>query len=273
MAIISISRKVGSFSEEVAHEVAKRLGIRVIAKADIHRLALECDKDLADTCRRFETEMPTNFFERIFFRDPSGASLFESLIYQEIARGDLVIMGRGSQIVLANQPGVLRVRLVAPSATRIERIAKRNNISKSEAENYIKHYDHQRRSLIEGIFHVDLSDWSHYDMVLNSAGLSKDLLVQMISTAAEGIGPITNQQKTAFADLALAKRVEALIKKKVPTFPGSTVDVKNLGQGRIVLTGTMFRQEATELSEEVASSTEGVKEVDNQLRFIDLLTE
>ena len=273
MAIISISRKVGSFGDEIAHEVAKRMGIQVIKKADIHQLALKCDEELADTCRKFETEMPAGFFERIFFRDPSGSSLFASLIYQEAALGDVVILGRGSQVVLGDQPGVLKVRVVAPLAVRIERVVKRNGISKEEATDYIKHYDLQRRSLIESIFHVGLSDWSLYDMVLNSTDLDKDLLVQVISVVAESLGPISEKQKTVFADLALAKRVEALIKKKVPTFWAYTVEVENLGQGRLVLTGALHSQEAIQLAENVASATEGVKEVDNQLRFIDLTKE
>jgi cytidylate kinase len=273
MAIITISRKFGSFGDDIARKVAKQTGLRVIERADIHQLALKCDEELANTCRRFETEMPAGFFERIFLGDPAGASTFASLIYQEAAQGDVMILGRGSQIVLAKQPRVLKVRVVAPLEVRVERISKRNSITIDEATEYIEHHDRQRRSLIESIFHVDLSDWSLYDMMLNSADLQPDLLAQMICVVAEKLGPTSVEQKTAFANLALAKRVEALIKKKVPTFWAYALNVENLGQGRLVLTGAMNSLASIELAVRIANATEGVKEVDNQVRFIDLTME
>ncbi len=270
MAILTISRKVGSLGDEIARQAAKQLGIRVIGGEDIHRLALQCDQELADACRSFETEMPAGFFERIFFRDPAGASLFASLIYQEASLGDVVILGRGSQIVLGGQPKVLRVRIVAPFRVRVERVAQRKGISLDEASEYVRRYDRQRRSLIESIFQVDLSDWSLYDIVLNTAELAPKLVVDVICTAAKEMGPITDEQKAAFADLALAKQVEALIKKKVPTFPAREVEVQNQGQGRLVLTGAVLDKEAVKRAAKIAEAHPGVKSVENQLMSTDL---
>lgn len=270
MAIVTISRKVGSLGDEIAQQAAKQLGIRVIDGAEIHRLALECDKELADICRTFETELPAGFFERIFFRDPAGSSLFASLLYQEAAQGDVVMLGRGSQIVLANQPAVLKVRIVAPFRVRVERVAQRKGITQDEATDYVRRYDRQRRSLIESIFQADLSDWSLYDMVLNTADLPQKLVVDVISLAAKEMGPTTEHQKGVFAGLALAKRVEALIKKRVPTFPARDVEVENLGQGHLVLTGAVLDKEAVKKAGKIAEAHPGVKQVDNQLMSTDL---
>jgi hypothetical protein len=270
MAIVAISRKVGSLGDEISQQAADQLGIKVIGVADIHQLAMQCDKELADICRTFETEQPAGFFERVFFRDPAGSSLFASLIYQQAAMGDVVMRGRGSQIVLAGQPKVLKVRIVAPFRIRMERIAKRKNVSLEEASDYVRHFDRQRRSLIESIFQVDLNDWSLYDMVLNSTDLPQGLLANVICLAAEEQGPISDEQKNTFSDLALAKRVEALIKKKVPTFPARDVEVENQGKGRLVLTGAVLDREAVKKAGEIAKNTPEVTEVDNQLRHTDL---
>lgn len=270
MAIVAISRKVGSLGDEIAKQAADQLGIKVIGVSEIHQLALECDKELADICRTFETELPAGFFERIFFRDPAGSSLFASLIYQQAAMGDVVIRGRGSQIVLAGQPKVLKVRIVAPFRIRVERVAQRKGISQDEAADYVRHFDRQRRSLIESIFQVDLNDWSLYDMVLNSADLPQNMLADLVCLAAKELGPVGEGQKAIYADLALAKRVEALIKKKVPTFPARDVEVENQGQGRLVLTGAVLDRDAIRKAEEIAKSQAGVTEVDNQLMSTDL---
>ena len=270
MAIVAISRKVGSLGDEIAQQTAEQLGIKVIGVPEIHQLALECDKELADICRTFETEMPAGFFERIFFRDPAGSSLFASLIYQQAAMGDVVIRGRGSQIVLAGQPKVLKVRIVAPFRIRVDRVARRKGITQDEASDYVRHYDRQRRSLIESLFQVDLNDWSLYDMVLNSADLSQDMLANVVCLAAKELGPVGEGQKTLYADMALAKRVEALIKKKVPTFPARDVEVENQGQGRLVLTGAVLDKDAIKKAEEIAKTQAEVTEVDNQLMSTDL---
>ncbi|MBU1451074.1 MAG: cytidylate kinase family protein [Proteobacteria bacterium] len=270
MAIVTISRKVGSLGDEIAQQAAKQLGIKVIGGADIHRLALECDKELSDVCRTFETEMPAGFFERIFFRDPAGSSLFASLVYQQAAMGDAVILGRGAQIVLAKQPAVLKARIVAPFRVRVERVAQRKGISQDDAADYVRRYDRQRRSLIESIFQVDLNDWSLYDMVLNTTDLPQKLVVDTICLAARELGPISDQQKAVFAGLALAKEVEALIKKKVPTFPARDVEVESLGQGRLVLTGAVLDKEAVKRAGKIAAAHAGVTEVDNQLLSTDI---
>ncbi|MCB2192280.1 MAG: cytidylate kinase family protein [Deltaproteobacteria bacterium] len=268
--VIAISRKVGSLGDEIAQQAAEQLGIKVVDVSEIHQLAMECDKELADICRTFETELPAGFFERIFFRDPAGSSLFASLIYQQAAMGDVIIRGRGSQIVLAGQPKVLKVRVVAPFRIRVDRVAQRKGISQDEAANYVRHFDRQRRSLIESIFQVDLNDWSLYDMVLNTADLPQKMVAEVICVAAKELGPTSEAQKAIFADLALAKRVEALIKKKVPTFPARDVEVENQGQGRLVLTGAVLDKDAVKKAEELAKSQEGVTSVDNQLRSTDL---
>ena len=107
MAIITISRKAGSYGEEIAAEVAKKLNYRMVTPSDVHKLAEDCDADFKRACSVFEKEVSTGFLERFFFRDPSYLSLFESLNYELAASGNVILVGRGSQFVLADHPGDL----------------------------------------------------------------------------------------------------------------------------------------------------------------------
>ena len=72
------------------------------------------------------------------------------------------------------------------------RIAERRNMSLDEAATFLARHDRQRRALIESIFHKDLSDWSLYDMVLNTNFLSMELVSELIYTGRPGPG--THQQ-------------------------------------------------------------------------------
>ncbi|MCF8034473.1 MAG: cytidylate kinase family protein [Desulfarculaceae bacterium] len=270
MAIVTISRQVGSMGDEIADQVCRDLGIRLVGGDHFQAKAQECDDDFAKECRAFETEEPAGFFERIFMRHPANTSLFASLVYSEAAQGDAVVLGRGSQIVLAEDPAVLKVRIVSPRHVRVERLAQRKGISSDDAATYLNRHDRHRRALIESIFHKDLSDWSLYDMVLNTKDLSADLVAKLICLAAETEGPISQEQKASYADRALAKAVEAAIKKKVVTVPVREVEVTSQGNGRLSLDGAVQDDDSRKHAGDIALAHPGVTAVDNQLRVTKL---
>jgi cytidylate kinase len=55
--------------------------------------------------------------------------LAKQMIRTLAARGHVVIMGRGAQVVLKEAPRVLHVRIVAPLPTRIRRVAQEEGLS------------------------------------------------------------------------------------------------------------------------------------------------
>ena len=79
MAIVTISRQMGSMGDEIARQVAQRMGVRLVGGDHFHAKAQECDEDFAKACTAFENEKTTGFFERFFMRHPANTSLFASL--------------------------------------------------------------------------------------------------------------------------------------------------------------------------------------------------
>ena len=59
-----------------------------------------------------------------------------SVIKELAGGGDVVIIGRGSNMILADTPGVVHVGLVAPMDVRIDTMAKREMFSNDEARAY-----------------------------------------------------------------------------------------------------------------------------------------
>lgn len=272
MAIVSVSRKIGSLGDEIAALVAQKLGYKLISREEIHQMAQECDEEFRHACSMFEAEEAKGFYERLIFRDPAFTALFESLNFELAAQGDMVILGRGAQIVFQGFPDVFRVRVVAPSRVRVHRMSQRMNVGNEEAAEFIRRHDHQRRHLIQEIFQRDLSDWSLYNMMLNTELITAEEGAEVVESAVRvvcGPGkPVT--PKETFENLAFAKRVESAIKKKVVTAPYRDIRVTAEPGGRVTVEGVVQDKRVKDKVTAVAQAMEGVTSVVNELRTTEI---
>jgi len=273
MAIITISRQVGSLGDEAAQAAAQELGYRLVGGEDFKRLAQECDDDFSKACQAFETEKSTGFFERLFFRESSNLAIFAAMNYELAAEGDVIIKGRGAQIVFAAEPGVLKVRVVAPSEIRAARMGQRKNISPEDAREFLRHYDRQRRGLIESVFHRDLADWDLYDLLINTRHMDVGAVTRLVVAAAQSQDLAAADLATTerFKHLAMCKRVEAAIKKRINTSPFRDMTVNpGDGPGEVVLTGFVPDKRGREKAEAIAKEQPRVTKVDNKLKTTEL---
>jgi cytidylate kinase len=268
MKVITLSRQVGSFGDEVAQLAAMELGFQLVGQPDIHRLGQECDPEFAKACALYEREVPQGFWERFFFDDPAYTSLFESLTYDLASRGDVILLGRGAQVVLLNVRGVMRTRIVAPFDVRAERVAQAQNIGMEEARDFVKRYGQSRQSLIENIYQHDLNDFALYDLIVNTRDMTPDEAAFIVIKSAQNMKPMQNPQerKAWLKSMALAKRVESAIRKKVRPASFSRVEVEPVEGGGIRITGTAPDQSDVEKAARIAQGFEGLGPVDNRMK-------
>jgi cytidylate kinase len=137
MTVITISRQFGSHGDTVAQLLCDRLGYRYFDKnlmlglAAAKGMALETVVDLSDEKHRVRS-----LVERLFenypapMADPNAwaagaeasaqeqaqAAQVKQLIRASYAQGNVVVVGRGGQVVLRDLPDVLHVRVMAPLA-------------------------------------------------------------------------------------------------------------------------------------------------------------
>lgn len=272
MAVVAISRKVGSYGDEIAALVAQRLGYRLVDRDQVHRLAQECDDEFRRVCAAFEAEQGRGgLWEQLAFGDPAHAALFASLNLELAAQGQVVLVGRGAQIVLRDLPGVFKARIVAPKALRVERIMATKGLTQEEAQDYVGRHDDQRRALIQSVFHADLNDWSLYDLVLNTAGMTREAAAEVIARAVELMpapaDPAALNQ--SLKNLAFAKRLESALKRRILTSGYHDIQV-SAQDGAVTLKGLLADKHSKEKAERIARDLPGVTSVDNQLKFTDL---
>ena len=112
-----------------------------------------------------------------------------SVIRGIAARGNVVILGRGSQAILQLDEGVLHVWVAAPREWRIENLVHRDGISAAEAEKRLAKSDKDRDAFHRHYFKVEPNSTHLYAMGFNAARISTDTAARMIAIAASEMGP------------------------------------------------------------------------------------
>lgn len=187
MAVITVSRQLGSQGCDIADAVAQQLGYRKVWRRLINEAARRARTpgmalDLLDDLGLFGLK-PSSSEERAYL------DAVRELVEEYARAGNVLIVGRGGQMVLRGWPDTLHVRIVAPLDVRVERLAQRQGISKKAALAQIRSSDHRRKRFVERAYHVDWNDPALYDLVVNTASLdvsrSCDLICHAVASMVE----------------------------------------------------------------------------------------
>lgn len=112
-----------------------------------------------------------------------------SVIRGVAKRGNVVILGRGSQAILHDEPETLHVYVAAPKQHRIDALVEREGISAGEAERRIKQSDANRQAFHRRYFKVEAENPCLYDIVLNNGRLNIDACVRLVALALQEKAP------------------------------------------------------------------------------------
>jgi cytidylate kinase len=201
MSAITVSRQYGSGGGEVAARLARRLEWDLVDHQLIAWVARALGVSEAEA--RARDEQVPGFFSRLFdaillMAPPEVPVTIEELptdpeqryhdtvrqaILAAVARRHTVIVGRGGQALLGDRPDVLRVRVVAPLAQRIEYVARREERSPEEARARIRLKEHQRDQYFQTRYNRKPDDPDLYDLVVNTGGLDLDTACDLIVLA------------------------------------------------------------------------------------------
>jgi cytidylate kinase len=200
MRAITISREYGSGGSEIAARLAKRLEWQVIDHAIVERVAraLGTSQEEAEAHDEHTERVLTwvlNSLQCLYpaftASAPPGAVLsneayrdaVERIVRAAVARGRVVIVGRGSQVLLAERRDVLRVRIIASLEQRIANVMQREGLNQWAAASRIRKFEHERTRYLEAEYHRKPEDGHLYDMVLNTSSLDPASAVNVICLA------------------------------------------------------------------------------------------
>ncbi len=106
-----------------------------------------------------------------------------AIIRELAARGDIVILGRGSQMILADMPHALHVLCVAPQKLRVHRLAEREDIGMEEATKRTTASDRARCGFYKKFWKVELEDPKLYDLAIDTSRLSYEIATDLVVAA------------------------------------------------------------------------------------------
>lgn len=188
MDVITISRQLGSLGFQVGKEVAERLNYQLVWRDLINQTAI----------RAGAPEVALAMFDEFNLLGiaPSPRQFADYIrvvgqVIQEMADGGkIVIIGRAGQVLLADDPRVLHVRIIAPYGDRIARVAVSRGITAESAKAQIQASDRARKNYLRRFYQVNWEDPSLYDLVINTGRIS-------VATAAESICQMARFQESA----------------------------------------------------------------------------
>lgn len=226
MAVVTVSRQLGCGGDETARGVAEVLGWRFIDREIINRAAEAAGVPDA-ALRELEYEGQRNLVDRILeamrLMPPipaatevglieAGAPLsvpfgglftpamtplaltmedyvrMVEMVILDLAReGDLVTVGRGSQVLLRDMPGSLHVQIVAPFEKRVEAMMERDNLPRPAAVTRVRTSDQARADYLRRYYNVNWLDPTLYDLVINTARVPVPAAIELIVSALKAM--------------------------------------------------------------------------------------
>ncbi|GAC1394715.1 MAG: cytidylate kinase-like family protein [Ktedonobacteraceae bacterium] len=202
MRAITVSREYGSGGGEVARRVAQQLGWRLVDHEIVVRVArtLGVSQEAAEARDEHTEGIVSRLLRSMQYVDPiftAGVPLppeaepneyqeaLADVVHATATDGHTVIVGRGSQALLAEQRDVLHVRVIAPLAARVAYVMQREELSREDAQARIQLKDRTRMHYLQSVHNLQPSDPHLYDLVVNSAVLDLDSIVSLIVMALE----------------------------------------------------------------------------------------
>jgi cytidylate kinase len=115
----------------------------------------------------------------------------------EAARQPCVLVGRGGFGALADHPGARHVRLSAPRAWRIDRVAAEHVVSHGEASRRVLADDRMRRAYVEHYYGRRLDDPAGFHLVVCAHRFPPDEIVDIVAAVAPALAQTPQQAASA----------------------------------------------------------------------------
>jgi cytidylate kinase len=163
-----------------SHDVWTVFSQRLVAKVlEDHHL----DKRAADFMKEGHKGVVTDAVEEFFGLHPSNWTFVQrtnATILRLAQEGNVILVGRGANVVTNKLQNVFHVYLVGSFEKKIEQAQKVFSLDRKSAVNYIKKKDEARRRYLKDNFDKDINDPLLYHIIINTDLIRHDEAAQLI---------------------------------------------------------------------------------------------
>jgi cytidylate kinase len=207
--ILTLSRLYGSGGSEVAALTAKELGWSLLDNAVVDAVATRMGLSIAEV--RDREERVPSLVERLTSamamgsqewaspiaatKRPTDEQLIEvtrHIIEEAIARGPVVVVGRGAQEMLAAREDALHVFCYAPRKALIARTMQREGMGAEEAARLVDSTNKERDQWVRLHWERDRRAHENYDLSVNTERLGIQGCAQLVVSAARSRFPLSS---------------------------------------------------------------------------------
>jgi cytidylate kinase len=263
VAIVTISHQMGAGGPEIGMKLGQRLGYHYVDQ-----------EILSDAVRRYGLaedklshldEAKPSLFERFDTETRHYITVLQTTLLEFADADNVIIMGRSGQWLLRGIPHVLRVRIAAPFEQRIRRWIQLTTEQTGETPNQravaelVRRDDAEKAGRTRYLHEIDIADPVLYDLVVNTAKLKPEMVVEMIEQVVRRPEMATTDDgRRVVASRVLASRVQVALATDPDTRRYRiTVEAED---GTVTLDGTAALEHAVE----VARAVPGVRQVKTQ---------
>ena len=227
MPVVTVARQMGSGGDTIARKVAHRLGHVFVDRSLIEEIASITDTTVEEVEKYDEKGegRVKHFLKRLLVPEmsPGGFPLSSAAYFPEFGlefpymletagdaatyldrgayqllittlvqeygdTGNSVIVGRASQIILANRDDVVHVRILAPLEHRCEQVMRSMDVDADTALELVQQHDRWRELYLKNYHNADWNDLLLYHFSINSGLVEIDEAVDMIVHYASSTG-------------------------------------------------------------------------------------
>jgi cytidylate kinase len=179
MAIITISRGIGSGGREFARHLAEQLGYSCLSREVLSECSKKYNIPESDLYAKL-VEAPSRWKKPSKEHRQYVAYIQCSLI-DAAKLNNVIYHGYAGYLFLRGVRHVLRIRLETPMAFRVEAVMREHNLDRDQASRFIEDADTERSRWVKSLYGEDWHDPLLYDLILNLKSVSIDTAGDMVS--------------------------------------------------------------------------------------------
>lgn len=253
MAIVVMTREMGTLGKEVAREFARRKNCPVLhhemVRSPSERQAYREESEVYRFLEGTEAELEYWRSNRAHQGYLTPAEIIEIAL-----DGDVLIRGWGATRLLKSVPNVLAVRVCAPMAFRTGIMMKRLGVDARTARREIDLSDAAHSRTFLRFWETDWRDPTNYDLVFNTAHVTPETCAEMLLDAAAGSHHAeSDAMRAALRDRLVEERIRAAIHAETRLEGlGQHIDV-SVDAGGVRLYGLVKDRRSRQLAEAAAA--------------------
>ncbi len=182
VGVITISRTFGSGGDTIAGLVAARTGFLLVNKSFLIKGLSPLEGNPPPPNQAAAKALEKKLFSRKYL------PLLHDFIYDLAVRENLVLLGRGGQMLFGDFPPSLHVKIIASEEGRVKRAMHAYKLTEEDASKLISSRDRNKKNYLKRLFDADWANPDFYHLILNTDKIDFEEAAEIITTAYRLLG-------------------------------------------------------------------------------------